>query len=165
VALLREIDLQLKASYESSPPCVRWVIRDICMWLGVGWENSHMIVWESSRDTDSQYIHIHIHIHIHIYMWKGYRVSYKGYLYVTMCRVRELSHDRVRIITRHRFIHQYIHIHIWKGYQLSYQGYLYVTVCRVWEHSHDRVRIITRHMKSRMIIRDTIHYNHEGYPL
>jgi len=37
---------------------MRWVLRDICMWLGVGWENSHMIGWESSHDTDS-YINIY----------------------------------------------------------------------------------------------------------
>jgi len=43
--------------------------RDICMWLGVGCGDIHMIVWESSHDTDS-YINICIYIR-DICIWLG----------------------------------------------------------------------------------------------
>ena len=88
---------------------MRWVLRDICMWLGVGCENTHMIVWESSHDTDS-YINICIYIR-DICMWLG--VGCEN----THMIVWESSHDTDS---------QYIHIHICKEYEVSHNGYLYM---------------------------------------
>jgi len=96
----------------------RWVLRDICMWLGLGWENSHRIVWDSSHGTDS---YINVCIYECIYKYIHVCIHTCTYTYTSTPHSKKVGEMGI-------FLYVYVYTHVYTYVDIYRYEYIYAHI-------------------------------------